>query len=254
MFHRLAAFFFPDQCVFCKSVLPYRKDQICICPKCLRKITFLDEVKTCRICGRPVAKPEILCKTCQTHRHFFNRALSCLIYEKETRSSILRYKFSGRRDYCRTFGKLLGILVTPQHQKSPFDLVVYPPISESALKKRGYNQSFLLARQVAEQLGVPLAEDAFVKRKETPKQSTLHYAERLENVISAFGLSAPKEMFRNKTILIVDDVLTTGATVDALAKLLRSAKASSVYVATLATTQLKQGTPLSEEEMDALRY
>ncbi len=247
MFHKLLSVLFPEQCVFCGQLMHVGKTKIAVCQRCAGRLTFLESAHTCKICGRVTKAEELICETCLTHPHYFDRAVSCFSYEGEIRRSILRYKFSGRRDYCRTFAPLLYHRILPLHQEKPFDFVVCAPLSKSARLKRGYNQAELIAKRVAQALDIPFLEGAFAKIKETPKQSTLHYAERFENVAHAFTLALPADAFRNKRILLVDDVLTTGATADALARLLKRAKAACIVVATIASTNRKSDFTFFEE-------
>ncbi len=138
----------------------------------------------------------------------------------------------------------------PLHQKEPFDCVLCVPMTKAGLRERGYHQTALLAERIAKTLTVPFFKKALIKVKETPKQSTLGYADRLQNVAHAFQLSASKENFANKNILLVDDVLTTGATADAISKLLQKAGAKRVTVAVIASTTLRpDGMVAKEDEM-----
>ncbi len=251
---RILSFFFPDACIFCGRILGHVKNGICICSHCAKQQVFLDEGHTCRLCGAPLPHTERLCQTCQTHRHAFDRAISCMSYEKDARTAILRFKFGNRPDLCRSFACMLSRRVRPLHGATPFDVILYPPLSKSAYRERGYNQSELLAKRLAKELGLPLMQDAFRKVKETPKQSTLNYGRRIANVLHAFALEKPSDAFRGKRILLIDDVLTTGATADALAKLLKRAGAAYVLVATIASTKQEPKEPVSKDEVDAITF
>ena len=127
-------------------------------------------------------------------------------------------------------------------------------MTKAALAERGYHHTNLLAEPVAKALGIPFLAEAFVKSKETQKQSSLSYAARFKNVEKAFLLSMPKSTFKGKRILLIDDVLTTGATADALSKLLASCGAESILVATIAGTQKEQYAPVTEEDELAVTY
>lgn len=251
---RAATLIFPDRCIFCGQALGYCESQICICHDCADKLTFSDEVPTCRLCGRHLSENERLCDTCQTHRHYFNRAVSCLMYERDVRRVILQYKFGGRPDLCRTFAAIMIRRIRPLCRAYRFDLVVCAPLSKKAKQERGYNQSALLAKRIAADLQIPFMEDAFCKIKETPKQSTLHYADRMRNVTHAFALTKPQTVFSGKSILLVDDVLTTGATADALSKLLKQAGTRRVVVAALATTDPDRTAETADTEWKDIEF
>lgn len=228
---------FPNRCIFCGRIMSSRHSQIYICSDCAETIVFSDEISTCRLCGCPLKEGGELCNTCQTHRHFFDQALSCLTYELAARKSILQYKFGNRPDFATTFAAMMTHRIRPLCNHYAFNMVLCVPLSENSLLKRGYNQSALLAQHIAKDLNIPFVENAFSKIRETPKQSSLHYAERMHNVAHTFALALPKSVFANKSVLLIDDVLTTGATADALSKLLKEAGADLVVVATVATTE-----------------
>lgn len=241
--------------MFCGVVMKPNKKGIGICKHCMSNLTFLDGVPTCRICGCQLDGDEPFCVTCQTHQHYFSRAVSCLPYRDTVRHAVLQYKFGGRRDYSRTFSKLLYYRVLPFHKQLPFDCVVCVPMTKQSLAERGYHQTQLLATYIAHELGIPFLPEAFRKTKETPKQSTLlGYRARFKNVEKAFALSMPTKTFKGKNVLLIDDVLTTGATADAISKLLVSAGCSRIVVATLAGTQKEQYGPVSEDDVLAVTF
>jgi len=234
---RLISFFYPDHCVLCDTVMHYREDDLYICPVCQETLRLSADDATCAICGRHITEGEMLCEICQTHPHAFDKALTCLTYEGHVRESILRYKFHNRPDYARAFSAMMLRRFLPFAEAFACDMVVCAPLHKRALRKRGYNQSELLARPIAKQLSLPFIKDAFIKIKETPKQSTLQYSERQRNVADCFALSLHKSLLRGKTVLLIDDVLTTGATADALASLLKKAGAKTVIVLVIAGTE-----------------
>ncbi|MBR5236790.1 MAG: ComF family protein [Clostridia bacterium] len=246
---------FPDQCIFCGSILGYCKSQLCICPDCAKKITFSDEVDTCRLCGRQMPDEEMpLCPTCQSHRHYFNRAVSCASYKDDIREAVLRFKFGNCTDYARTFAAMMVRRIRPLCKTYGFDLTVCAPLSKASMNERGYNQAALLAKPIAKALGLAYCEKAFIKTKETPKQSTLNYIQRMKNVENVFALDKDPSYFAGKTILLIDDVLTTGATADALSKLLKAAGAKIVVVATLACTEKDKNNELTNEDWKEITF
>lgn len=231
---------YPDRCLMCGNVLGHSKSQFCLCPDCAKKNIFLDEVSTCRICGLPLKEEGArLCLTCQTHVHDFDRAVSCFAYKGRSRQAVLRYKFSDRRELCRPFAALMLARLQPFIHNMQFDAVLCAPLSANRFRQRGYNQSGLLAERIAKALDLPFWKDAFEKPVETPKQSSLHYADRLRNVRRAFRLSVPRKAIEGKRFILIDDIITTGATADALSGLLKHAGAAYVLVATIAVTEHK---------------
>ncbi len=251
---RLPALFFPDRCLFCDEVIPYAEDGLCICSDCMSTQIFLANVHTCTLCGCPLPPEEHLCDTCQTHIHFFDRALSCMTYEKEIRSAILQFKFYHRIDLYRPMAALMVKRVLPFHQESPYDVVVCAPQSKKSYLERGYNQADLLAKRIAKDIKLPYIKNAFLKIKETPKQSTLSYKERMKNVEHAFKLNDTTPSLCNKRIILVDDVLTTGATADSLSKLLKRAGAAYVLVLTVAATEKDRLETFTPEDIAEITF
>lgn len=251
---RLAALFFPDRCLLCDEVMAYTADGLSICDDCVNKQVFLENVHTCALCGCPLSPKDHLCDTCQTHVHSFDRAISCMTYENEIRSAIIKFKFFHRIDLYRPMAALMIKRLLPFHQESPYDLIVCAPQTKKSRLERGYNQAELLAKQIAKEIHRPYVKDAFLKIKETPKQSTLSYQNRIKNVEHAFKLNNTTPSLRNKRIILVDDVITTGATADSLAKLLKRAGASYVLVLTMAATEKDRLSKFTQEDIAEITF
>ena len=251
MFNRLLALLFPERCLLCDDILPFRKEETFLCENCMKSTTILEHGSTCSLCGTP--SEEKLCSSCLTHRHFFDKAISCFAYKDQVRSRILQFKFGGRRDLYRGFAFRLARRIRPFALSEPFDIITCVPMTKAAKKERGYNQTALLATAISHRLNIPFAKTLFIKKKETPKQSTLSYSERWQNVSRAFALS--REIALNsKRVLVIDDVLTTGATADALARLLKSAGAKYVFIGTIATTIEPLADTITLKDEEAVTY
>ncbi|HYK53136.1 MAG TPA: phosphoribosyltransferase family protein [Candidatus Eremiobacteraceae bacterium] len=147
-------------------------------------------------------------------------------YEGPLRAAILALKFRG----ARGVGALLGKWIA-QRIFWPFELVIPVPLHAERLRERGYNQAALIARSVAASARVRCIEDSIARRRSTVPQSTLGLEERRKNVEGAFGASDRIGVVSARRVLVVDDVVTTGATVAACASFLRAAGARCVYVA-----------------------
>ncbi len=240
MLNRLLSFLFPDRCFICDKVMLHQKDGFHLCADCTEKLKPLQVVHACPLCGRPDPQDDDYCEICLSHGRKFDRALTCFSYEEPLRRSILHYKFYGHRDYVHPFALLLYRRLLPMLKEQSFDIIVYPPMTKKSYNERGYNQSELLAKALAKHLDTPCCKNAFIKIKETPKQSTLNYIDRKKNVDKAFALNLSRETFHKKHILLVDDVFTTGATAEALAKLLKTAGTKSVTVLTLASPMQRE--------------
>ncbi|MCL2401707.1 MAG: ComF family protein [Oscillospiraceae bacterium] len=207
--------FFPPRCVFCEEVL--KKNTDAYCKKCAENLPYTSDG------GR------------QEGGHF-GFCVSPLYYEGDVRKSIHRYKFDGAEGYSEPFGKIMSDFIASQPDVA-FDILTWVPLSEARLDKRGYNQARSLAQCVADNLGVT-AIDTLRKPFDTMPQSEIPKRQaRIENVVGAYDVIDPQRI-TGKRILLLDDVITTGATLNECAKTLLEAGAESVICATLACTPI----------------
>ncbi len=164
----------------------------------------------------------------------FSLCVSPLTYEGQVRESIHRYKFGGRQFYEKTYAPLMAAAVG--QELGDFDLITYVPISQKRRRKRGYDQSELLARSLGELLHKPVLS-CLRKRRDNPAQSgLLHGSERVKNVHGVYE-AQNMENFHGKCVLLVDDIITTGATLEECSNVLAGAGAGKVLCATLAMTK-----------------
>lgn len=202
-----------------------------LCADCLKRLV-LNNGATCPRCGRKTAKSEI-CIECKAHLPAYDRALSPLIYDKGSADLIARFK--GGQPHIAEY---LSRLIAEKIEELPeVDGIVSVPMSARALRDRGYNQSELLVEAVSERTGIPVLHGAAEKAGETPAQKELTRAERLKNLRTAF--KADKSLVKDKALLIIDDVMTTGATLDSLALTLKNAGARSVFAVAAASVEYK---------------
>jgi ComF family protein len=198
--------------------------------------------RRCPFCGR-VNLSDLPCGNCQktlpwllgpsarSHVEFIEDAVSALEYRGAVRGAVLGLKFGKKLARAKPLGLLIGQCVQDQLAE-PFDLVSWPSLSGKHRRKRGFDQGERLAKEAAAVLGTRPTR-LFVK-EDRPAQSGLKDpAERRANVLGAYRLRDP-EAVRGKRILLIDDVLTTGATLSECARVLRAAGAESVCAATLA--------------------
>lgn len=199
---------FPSKCPFCRTFL--EKGELW-CPECQKKLPWL--VGTAG----------------ERKVEFTSGCVSALRYEGSVRKAIHRYKFSGVRAYSRAFGILIAQAALDHGFTA--DLVSWPSVSKRRLRERGYDQGELLAREVGKQLGLPVLRT--VDKAHRPAQSGIEDKdERRANLLGAYTAVEP-ENYAGKTVLLVDDVVTTGATLSECARVLRTAGAGRILCATL---------------------
>ena len=222
----------PPRCVGCRSHVDRQGD---LCPACWTGLTFI-EGPVCRICGFPFEidiGSDALCGSCMRRKPLFASARSVLRYDDASRDLILAFKHGDRTELAVTFGHWMARSGASLFENS--DIVVPVPLHWRRLFLRRYNQAALLAQAATSEVGdVPILHAALTRRRNDPSQSGRSASARRSNVRSGFEVSRRgRDRLKHKRVLIVDDVFTTGATVEACARVLRAAGASEVSVLTL---------------------
>lgn len=201
-----------------------------LCSACAEKMPFIDG-KICLVCGGPVHNEADYCVRCQNTESVFKLNRSPLVYDKDAKALILALKFGKKQYIAKTLGAMMSDRFISEHMNA--EIIVPVPMSTNELKKRGFNQAELLANEVGKRLGLPVLP-ALIKNRDTASQKQLTREERTENLKDAFSVVF-KEV-RDRRILLVDDVFTTGATANECAKALLKARCKDVSVLTAAVT------------------
>ncbi|MBR3943037.1 MAG: ComF family protein [Clostridia bacterium] len=223
--------FSPPKCILCEKVLPLNQHLPNICSKCISKLPLLP-TRTCARCGKPldIAHDKPFCPFCLKQHPGLSAVVSPFLYKTEMRESILRFKFRNHPGYSKSYAHYMAERLQA-YKLTHFDAIVPVPISKKRFKERGYNQSYLLAKELSELLNIPV-ENLLIKTIDTPRQSTLSKKERAEMPKKAFAFAGSTVL--PHTVLLIDDIFTTGATVSACSSVLRKAGIPKVYVSTLA--------------------
>ena len=197
----------------------------------------------CAFCGKLVKSGEGMCIRCEKllpytgennrKQHFANVELcvSPLYYEGAVRKALLRYKFAGAASYSRIFGKISAKCI--DETQISCDIITWVALSRKRRRRRGYDQARLLAESAAKELGWP-CEELLKKTRDNPAQSGIQDAERRRKNVSGVYEAIDPEKIRGKRILLMDDIVTTGATLSEAASVLKKAGAVSVVAATVA--------------------
>lgn len=205
-----------------------------ICKHCYDNMPFIPEPK-CTICSRPISPETQICMECKYHSHSYDQALAVFEYSIVIRELIHRYKYGGEYSLSRT----LGFFLSEQLKESGWkvDLMIPVPLHKNRQKSRGFNQSALLGDYLSQRNRITCRDDVLIRSMDTLSQTGFDRDKRAENLKDAFMVLAPQAV-KDKNILIIDDVHTTGATVDSCSRVLRSAGAKKIYVLTIATVVL----------------
>ena len=200
----------------------------------------------CILCGKLLEKEETdLCRACRTEApaypegkrklQFLDSFTAVWYYEGYVRRSLLRYKFRGVRSYAPAYGRLLAMKLLSE-QPEGFDLIAWVPVSRIRKLRRGYDQVELLARAVGKELELPSAPILKKIRNNRRQSRITGSAERRANVLGVYRVADP-ESIRGKRILLLDDILTTGATAGECARVLLTAGAKEVHCAVIAAAR-----------------
>ena len=215
---------FPPRCAGCNKPGPE------FCSKCAQSLTPTGSV-ICTICGEPLTRPG-LCVHCRTTQRAFRQVRSAFRFEGPLRQAVHALKYEKRRSIAAPLAEYMGRQLAGPERAG---MVLCPvPLHPSRQKERGFNQSAELARHLGAQWGIEcLPEHVFQRIRATQSQVELDQAGRLANVQGAFGVSEPSQV-QGRGIILVDDVCTTGSTLDACAIALLSAGAAVIDGVTLA--------------------
>ena len=214
-----------------------------LCSDCWPKIRLVSH-PLCNCCGRPffdAGGDDHYCAACLARQPYFVRARAWGCYPRDEsldhplRRVVQKFKYGRRVSLGKPLGRLMVRGCEDYLKKCPMDLIVPVPLHPKRLRWRGFNQSLLLARQVSRLNGVPLDPFSLYRARETAPQTELAEDERRKNVRGAFAVREEKPL-QEKSVLLVDDVYTSGATVNECSRVLIRAGAKEVTVLTLART------------------
>lgn len=220
--------FFPSRCIFCGRVIAEPK---LICKFCAAEETLITG-RICRFCGLGTD----VCNCEKRHLHF-KRRIACVYYRGSVRRGITRLKFYRRTMLAKYYGEMMAANIKSKYKDISFDMMIPVPMHPFDHWRRGYNCPELMCEQIENILSVPLEREVLFKYRHTRSQKKLKPSKRTANVLDAFTVQNA-ERIQGKTVLLIDDVCTTGATLNECAKMLTINGAKAVYAATFAAVPL----------------
>jgi ComF family protein len=212
---------FPPRCVSCNSF------DALICDRCRAEMVPADGPR-CQTCWMPI-DPKADCRRCWARRPRLRAVRSAFVYENAARDAVLALKFRGLSSVAPLLAQSMAEVLSDW--RPPVESIVPVPLSGRRRRIRGYNQSELLAGEVSRLSGITLNRRALIRRRDTTAQARTSGDERWQNVADAFR---PAKGMPTGSVLLVDDVITTGATLEACARVLVSAGAAAVFALTFA--------------------
>lgn len=223
---------FPRRCPVCGKVLP---QGTLICTSCRASLPWVKD-PVCFQCGKPVfSDTQELCYDCRRFPKSFVRGISLLLYNEQTRPMIADFKYHNRRSMSRYFAEEICL----RHQyfftvQKP-DLIVPVPVHSHKKRTRGYNQAELLAADMAALTGITFIPDLLLRIIDTTPQKEFSPQARFDNLSGAFAFNSRYQDIPRKkpTVLLTDDIYTTGATMESCSRILLDAGFSKVYVSSI---------------------
>ncbi len=231
-FHKY--FFNPKwRCVCCNDEI---FDGKYFCDECEKSLPYIG-ASYCEHCGRRLTQSSNYCSSCKNKMLSVDKARSIFNYEKPVSNLIMQLKYFDKQYLAEVFSGSLANLYRKNYFNA--DFICYVPTTDKAKRKRGFNQAELIAKALSLKIELPI-KDILIKTKETPRQAKLTREQRLKNLKGCFK-AQPKREINSKTVLLIDDVLTTGATSESVAETLKKKGAKAVYLLTVASVATKEG-------------
>jgi ComF family protein len=224
---------FPPQCLACAEIINQPASQI-FCSLCLEKISFITD-SFCPICGVPFLSSPAeshICGNCLGNKPCYTQARAVAGFETVIMDVIHKFKYGRNISIGNALGSFMANFSFPDFDFSEYSLLIPVPLHIKRLRERGFNQSILLAKKMGKKYKIPVNFSLLKRCKFTLTQTGLNRAEREKNIKGAFAV-ADKKKVADENIILIDDVYTTGATINECAKVLLKAGAQKVAILTL---------------------
>ena len=235
LLYSLSDFFFPPQCLLCNTSFTPENSRY-FCNKCYDDFSFIKS-PVCKKCGLPFQTREgedHLCGQCITGKHFFDKARSVSTYDKTLRKALHGFKYNKKSLLSKPLSQILAAYGENLLNQKEYDAIVPVPLHSKRLRQRGYNQALILAKRVGKAWGIKVDIKSLERVKWTIPQTVLSKNERRKRIRGSFSCSP--ERVRDKNLLIIDDIYTSGSTVSECARILKKNGALKVDVLTFART------------------
>lgn len=229
-------FFFPPQCIFCDRVLEINTES-CICDACKTVVKRCADKICCEKCGKPIVShgKKVRCFHCVENKtQYFDRIISVFEYDGQVKKSVQRFKGSKIQSYAITYAECMAERLKQEYRDIKFDIICAVPSSSNKKVTQGFDNVELICKYLSEKTGIPSQKNVLKKIRRTDKQTDLNYQERAENIKNSIS-AENTEALKDKTILLVDDVCTTRATLIECSRALKKAGVRKVFCLTFAT-------------------
>lgn len=236
---KLLVLLYPQRCPFCDEVLGREEKKELCCSSCREKLPWV-KGPVCMKCGKPVGSAEAeYCPDCQKSHHIFDQGAAVFTYSGCMPGSIYRLKASNRRDYIDFFAAAMKRQSGKYLKRWQPQVILTVPMHPRKRAARGYNQAELLAERFGELTGIPVDQNILCCIRKTKVQKSLGRSARQKNLRGSFVVQ--KDLGNLRRVLVIDDVYTTGSTMDEIARTLKKAGVEQVYFWVLCTGRGKRG-------------
>lgn len=218
---------YPERCPGCDNILYPKERPEGFCKKCITKIEAVgDEV--CIKCGKKLEDGrKEYCKDCKNTRHSFVQCKAAFVYEGPMKPAMYRFKYSNRRSYGKIFAEIMWKKYGEWMKSNGIQGIVPVPMYRPKERRRGYNQAGVLAKELGRRSGVPVYDNLVLRARNSSPQKNLNPIERKNNLKNAFKIR--KSAVKLRKILLIDDIYTTGNTMDAVGVVLLEAGVEQIY-------------------------
>lgn len=225
---KVPGWIFPARCAICDDVVT---ESELICRDCASKVrTIVGE--TCYKCGKKLRDSnKLYCYDCSKKIHYFDRGFSVFEYP-DVKHSLYRFKYAGRAEYARFYARYAYDEIGNTICQLGVDALIPVPIHKKRYRKRGYNQAELFASEFSKLTNIPVINDYIIRNKSTIPLKLLDEKGRINNLKKAFIIGS--NGVKLETIVIIDDIYTTGSTIDAISRVCRQAGVKKIYCLTVA--------------------
>ncbi|MCR4716169.1 MAG: ComF family protein [Lachnospiraceae bacterium] len=221
---------YPKRCAICDSILAKKENALGCCDFCSDKLEVIRE-PVCFKCGKPLdSNEEEYCIDCLRVKKSFVSNRAVYEYGGDIKDSLMKFKYKNRQEYANFYAKVMTDKYADYF--ADVDALIPIPIHKSRLKERGYNQAELIANELSRYCGVKVYNDILVRNEKTLAQKSLNDLERINNLKNAFQLG--QNIVQLNKVMLVDDIYTTGATIEACTRLLHSAGYDNICSITVA--------------------
>ena len=228
MLERLVSILYPNVCPICGKTLKIKE---LLCKSCDKQLEYIKE-PICKKCGKQLEIDEQeYCGDCKKYMHVYDSGLGIFAYTDDIKKCIYDFKYNDMKIYAKFFGAKMAERSVDYIKHWDVDVIIPVPVSKEKYVKRGYNQAELIAKELSKQCGVPMDNKVLYRKKNTKPQKEMKREARKKNLEKAFIIS--RNVVKYKKVILVDDIYTTGSTIDECALALKEAGVSKVYFLSL---------------------